>query len=154
MRPFRFRLKTLLRLREAARDERRLALAQALRADAVLEERLTDLRGELSQMRREAREHLIAGTLDVDRLLDRQRFELVLRAEQATVEQQRQLLVREIENRRQALIEADREVRVLEKARNLYQERHQAEAERQELAALDETALRPYQRREDVPWVD
>ena len=47
MKPFRFRLATLLRLRVAARDRRRAHLAQAYEAEDVLQQRQGELADEV-----------------------------------------------------------------------------------------------------------
>jgi flagellar export protein FliJ len=145
---FTFRLASLLRVRESLRDEKRLALAQALRADAILENQLHAIQAELALLRADARRAVAGGPLNLDRLLDRQRYELLLRAEETGVQRQRGLLAEEIERRRGALVEADREVRVLEKVRDVQRWRHQQQEQRRELAQLDEIALRPYQTEE------
>jgi flagellar FliJ protein len=143
MQPFQFRLATLMRLRESWRDEKRGELAQALRADAALLDRLQELEGDLRQLRVNAT-HQSVGPINVDRLLDAQRYELLLRAEEQMAIAQRKLLAEEIERRRLVLVEADREVRVLEKMKETQAARHQAEEERREQAQLDEIALRPF----------
>jgi flagellar protein FliJ len=79
--------------------------------------------------------------LDVNRLLEAQRYELLLKSRGEELTKQSALLAAEIERRRQALVEADRDVRVLE----LLDERHRREDARRQLRLetkqLDETAL-------------
>ena len=48
---FKFQLATLLRLREATRDERRAELAEAFRADDVLVEQQEDATRQVSDLR-------------------------------------------------------------------------------------------------------
>src|SRR4051812_6585952 len=117
MSEFRFRLATFLRLRESLRDEKRSDLALALRADAALEERISGIAGDLTDLLESAKKSASPGAIDIDRILDDQRYELPLRAEQKTIEEQRKLLAQEIERRRDALVAADRDVCVLEKYR-------------------------------------
>lgn len=147
---FRFRLATLLRLREAVRDEKRGELAVALRADAALEERINQIGAELAEILAGAVQSASPGAINVDRLLEAQRYELVLRAEQKITAKQRELLDKEIEKRREALVAADREMRVIEKVREVQLARHQEDAERREVATLDEVALRRYTSEEAV----
>jgi len=116
---FRFRLASVLKLREAARDERR---------------------AELAGLRGEWRAAAGPGVVDVDRLLDGQRYELLLRAYRRQIDAQRSMLAPEIERRRQAVVQANREVRVLEKLRDRQAQRHRAEEERQLTKQLDEIA--------------
>jgi flagellar export protein FliJ len=137
-----------MRLREQARDERRSQLAEVLRIEA-------SLRGQLDKVDRAADERLAldrsasaAGVLDVDRLLDSQRYDLVLRDERQQLVRQLETLAAETDRRRATLVEADREVRVLERLRDLAAARQRREDQRQEASHLDEAALVPYCREE------
>jgi flagellar FliJ protein len=138
---FTFRLATLLRLREATRDERRLQLAEAYRVDEVLQQRLRAAAEELQALRQRCRQAVGPGTVDVDRIVAAQRYELALRAFQRGLEQQREAVAAEIERRRLALVEANREVRVLEKLREKQAARFQEEENRRDIRRLDEVAL-------------
>jgi len=140
MPPFRFRLQTLARLHQASRDERRAELADALRVDDALREQLT----ELEENRRLARriQSLGAGPVDVDRLLEAQRYETSVIVELRHVEDQRTRVAEEIERRRTALVEADRQVKVLDKLRESQQAEHVAAELAAEMKVLDEAAGR------------
>jgi len=126
MAKFKFRLATLLRLREFARDERRSELARAYRADEIIagEEQLL--------MRDLAR-----------------RYELVLTAQKQHVHQQRQAVRAEIEKRRRALVEANRGVRVLEELREKQRRRHRGNEQRLEIKQLDEVAQQRSRQEDD-----
>ena len=137
---FRFRLSTLLKIREAARDRRRSALAQAYQAEAILRERGEELSDQIVQLRHQYRQAAQPGALQVDRLVERQRYDLVLGAEQNHSQQQLRQLEEEIERRRIALVEADRDVRVLETLREKKKQAHQMKEYRQEVKQLDEVA--------------
>lgn len=142
MSKFRFRLATLLRLRETARDECRSQLAEALRAADVVERRLAEVAEELALLSQHVRQALAPGAVPVDRLLDAQRYEVLLRLQQKTMRDEQTAIEREIERRRELLAAADREVRTLERLRESQSERHRAELERQALAQMDEAAAR------------
>jgi|SRR5271157_4649690 len=144
---FTFRLTALLRLRESRRDECRAALAEAYRIDEVLRKQFEGLGRELDALREFCRLNASPGAVDVDRLVEAQRYELVARAQQQRLAQQRQAVAAEIERRRQALVEADREVRVLEKLRQRQAEQHRHEEERHESKRLDEVAAQQAFRR-------
>ncbi|HEX7450504.1 MAG TPA: flagellar export protein FliJ [Pirellulales bacterium] len=139
---FQFRLATLLKLREALRDERRAQLAEALRLSDELQLR----RDEIDELLRGAqRSQVVApGAVNVDRLLDATRYDVVLRVEKAQLEGQQATVAAEIEKRRQALVAADREVRSLELLRETQRERHNAEEESKARKELDEIASRRY----------
>ncbi len=149
MAKFKFRLATLLRLRESARDERRSHLAQAYRAEEVLDEQQRQIARDLNGLESTGRRISAPGPLDVDRLLDIRRYELVLRSQQEHLRQQRQAVEAEIERRRDALVDANRQVRVLEELRGKQLQRHRREENRQEIKQLDEAAGRCARREDD-----
>ncbi len=70
MASFQFRLATLLRLREAWRDERRTHLADAQRAEQLILERLAAIDDELSASRRQYVDAARSRTVNVDLLTD------------------------------------------------------------------------------------
>jgi len=137
---FLFRLTALLHLRESRRDECRARLAEAYRIDEVLKGQLDGLGRELEALREFCRRKASPGSVDIDQLVEAQRYELVARAQQDTIARQREAVTAEIERRRQALVEADREVRVLEKLRQRQIEQHRREEELREAKRLDEVA--------------
>jgi flagellar protein FliJ len=140
MPPFRFRLQTLARLHEAARDERRAELADALRVDDALGEQLAEL--EENRLLARKIQTLGAGPVDVDRLLEAQRYEGALVGEIRHVEDQRRRVAEEVERRRAALVEADRQVKVLEKLRESQHAEHAAAESAAEMKMFDEVAGR------------
>ena len=136
---FHFRLHGLLALREATRDEKRAHLAQAWEAAEKLRAEAERMDQELVALRAFSRESS-AGAVGVDRLVEAHRYELVLRAQQQHLAGQRELVAAEVEKRRQALVEADQEVRVLEKLREAQLQRHRQAEERLDMKRLDEIA--------------
>jgi len=142
MKTFRFRLATLLRLREAARDRRRANLAQAFEADEVLQRRQEELADDAMEVDRHARSAADLGPIQVDTLVTAQRYKMILQAESKLLSEQSVSVSEEIERRREALVVADRDVRVLVKLREKHQERHRKEEHRQEVNWLDEIAGR------------
>jgi flagellar protein FliJ len=137
---FKFRLATLLKIREATRDERRSELAQAYRADDVLGGYLEQTQTELNAIRERCRKNAGPGAIDIDRLIETQRYEIILKAQQQHLNEQRGKLAVEIERRRVALLAANREVRVLEKLREHQLEQHKQEENRLDIKRLDEVA--------------
>ena len=140
MATFKFRLATLLRLREATRDERRGQLAEAFRVDELLEAQLDRVGDESDWLRDRCRRVAGPGAVNVDQLVETQRYELALRAQQMQLTQQREQVAVEIERRRRALLAADRDVRVLEKLRDRQAENHRQAEHRLETKQLDEAA--------------
>jgi flagellar FliJ protein len=142
MAKFKFRLESLWKLREAERDERRAQLGEATRARQVLAEQLDEKTAELEQLRTRYGDAAAPGRVEIDRLLHAQRFEVVVRGELDGLRQQTRMLDEEIERRRLALVEADRQLRVLEKLKEKQQERFRREQDRREMKELDEMAAR------------
>ena len=140
MAKFKFRLATLLRLREADRDERRGELAEAYQADQIMENQQKELEANLAELALKCREAVAPGPVDVDRLVDTQRFEILFREQRQHLLQQREAAAVEIERRRARLVEANREVRVLEKLKERQMQRHREEEGRREVKVLDEVA--------------
>lgn len=140
MSKYKFRLETLRRLRIAHRDQQRSALADAYRAEEVLAERRAAIADEQTSLRTMQRVALADARLDVNQLLEVQRYEMVLKAEEAQLVDQTNRLAIEVERRRQAVVEADRGVRVLDKLDERHRDQHRREAQRQETKDLDEVA--------------
>lgn len=136
-----FRLATLLRLREATRDECRLSMAEACRADDELAGQLSQVNAEQRRLQDECRKAAEPGTLNINRLVEAHRYGLTLRVREDELRQQRKTLAIEIERRRQSLVKADQEVQILEKLRDRRHDRQRLEDERRQAKQLDETAL-------------
>src|SRR3990172_219949 len=113
MNKYKFRLQTVLKLREAHRDQKRAALADAFRAEQVLADRRAELVEEQRELRRLQQTLTADRYLDVNRLLEAQRYEMVLRTQEQELTLQEALLAAEVQKRQQALVEADRDVRTL-----------------------------------------
>ncbi len=72
---------------------------------------------ELASLGQRLRQESAPGEIDVDRLLEAQRFEILSKRSVPQLANQHEQVKAEIERRRQALVEANREVQVLEKLR-------------------------------------
>lgn len=140
MRRFQFRLASVARLREAVRDERRAQLADALGVQNVLEDKIAVVDGELSEARRLQTAPL--GLVDVDRLLNGERYEVVLAAERAGLQLQLAKVLTEVAKRREALVAADQDVKALDKLRDRERDQWRQQAERESMRELDEIAAR------------
>jgi flagellar FliJ protein len=145
---FHFRLQTLLRLRIAERDERRAELAKALRAEELLRAEQEKLRNERELLAHRGRQLKSPGAADVDGLLQTHRYELVLAAQAKQLAAQLTQVEAETERRRQLAVEADREVRVLDKLRERQAAAHRQRLDRLEMKQLDEMAVLGHVRKE------
>lgn len=148
---YRFRLETLARLRRSQRDTQRTRVAEAQQAAEALRARHAETATEVTSLGAERRAIVVAPRPDVERLLASQRYEAALRARLRAIETDQAALADELERRRLALVEAEREVRTLERLDDLHRSRHNADAARREAAVLDETASqRDWRRRSAV----
>ncbi len=142
MSKFRFRLATLQKLRETHRDEMRSKLAEAYQAERLLGEQIVAIHAEEAELEQAHRGALESGATNVNQLLDLQRYSAVLKGQLATMEGQTKMLSTEIEKRRLALVEADQEVRVLEKLHERQLASHRSQKMMAEAKMMDEIASR------------
>jgi flagellar FliJ protein len=140
MATFHFRLATLLRLREAERDERRAQLSDAQQAEAIVAARVSEIDREIGFIRQLGQLATAPGKVDVDQLLDMQRYDAQLKLERIAAEDQRGKIAQEVERRLERAIAADREVRILEKLRETQLAKHRSEEEKVEQKRFDEMA--------------
>src|SRR5436190_10362904 len=140
MAKYKFRLETLQKVREAHRDQQRGSLAEAFRAEKVLAENRAQLVSEEQAMRELQRSAAAGRYLDVNRLLEAQRYDLLLKAQSQELAKQATLLAGETERRRQTLVEADRAVRVLELLDERHRRAYVREEQRTETKRPDEAA--------------
>ena len=140
MATFHFRLATLLRIREADRDERRAQLSDAQQAEAIVAGRIKEMDQEIAAIRQLGQLAAAPGKVNVDQLLDMQRYEIQLKIERAATEDQRQKIAQEVERRLERAIAADREVRILEKLRETQLAKHRSEEEKVDQKRFDELA--------------
>ncbi len=140
MAKFRFRLATLQRLRESHRDEMRSKLAEAYAAERTLQEQVQAIHVEEENLRKTHKSCLETSSPNVNRLLDVQRYSASLKGRLSTLESQNKMLATEIEKRREALVEADQQVRVLEKLHDRQLATHRGKERTAEANTLDEIA--------------
>ncbi len=139
---FQFRLRTLLKLREATRDERRRKLAEAQLASSRLTEQRDELQAQIADLGESQLDASRPGSVKVNQLLAHGRYKGLLSANIQTMQEQLKTLANETERRRQALLEADRDVRVLERLQEIQQQRHHEGLLHKEQKELDEIASR------------
>jgi flagellar FliJ protein len=137
---FQFRLQTLRRIREIHRDEQRGRLATAFEAERILQQQRDALAAEAAEHLENQRRAMREGLIDVNWMLTTQRYQLALEAQSSVLTQQAAKLAEEVERRRVALVEADREVRVLDKLEERQRAQHRIGAVRAETKLLDEVA--------------
>ena len=137
---FRFRLQPLQKVRENIRRDRQTELAKALEAEAVVREKIESLIGEIFGTKEEGRKLAAKGRINVDFLVGLRRHEAYLLAQKAEAEQKLEQVLAEVERRRLAVVEADKEVKILEKLHEKLKDRHDNELTAKEIVDLDEIA--------------
>jgi flagellar FliJ protein len=140
MSKFRFRLETLHRLREMTRDELRVRLAEAIQAEQIVGQQRQELLREAAVLAAARREQFAAGLPDISQVLNAQRYQMTLEAQERVLAEQAQKLAEEIEIRRLAVVEADRQVRVLDKLRERRAAQYAAVQSAADAKRLDEIA--------------
>ncbi len=137
---FQFRFEPLLTVRQSARDQRRAELAAALSAERQAAERREAAEAALDAEHTRMRSDLVCGPVDVSRLATSSRYAAVLRARIDNHAVDERAAAALVERCRDALLEADRGVRVLEKLRERQLEQFQFDQRAAEIKRLDEIA--------------
>ena len=106
----------------------------------MLLQQLKQLEDELDRLQSHCRETAGPGEVDVDRLVEAKRYEMRARAQELQIVRQRETVQTEIQRRRQNLLDANREVRVLENLRDKQALQYRLEEDRRESKRLDEVA--------------
>lgn len=137
---FVFRLKTVARLREAARDGARKQLGEAMRAANLLRDQLTEIDAQLDALVADRRRATCGETMNVPLIAAAQRYEIAVRARQKQVIEDLQRVEVEVERRREAMIVTERDVKAMERLEERQRERHKIDEQRVEDRLLDEFA--------------
>ena len=109
-----FRLATLLKIRERDRD----LAAKALQDVRLAIERLDEAQKEIDESNRlmnNTRKQSSFGAIDLHQILDAQRYQLVLSAQSAQIADHKGKLNQELERRQFALVQSQKAVKSLEK---------------------------------------
>lgn len=139
---FRFRLETLLSLRDQARKERQAELAKAYEAQRIVVEKIDEIVQNIESLTHEGREMMRSKKIDVEFLVGLRRHEAFLRAQQTEATRQLEMIREEVEVRRRAVIEADKEVKIMEKLKEKQSMRYDEEMLKRDNKTMDEIAGR------------
>lgn len=140
---FRFRLESVLKLRESAKTDRQQELAQAFEADQMLNKQREELLQQLAETEVEIREAQ-QSNINVDALIGMRRFQTDVKMSLRQLDIQQDQLAQEIERRQIRLAEANQEVQIMEKLKENQRLEYQAKLLAQEQMELDE--FRPRKR--------
>jgi flagellar FliJ protein len=140
---FQFRLEPLIKIRDNVLKECQAELAKAYDARRILEEHLQEVERQLTEGTETARSLMQPGqTVNVDYLLGIRRQEMFLLARQDEIKQKMQEVDEEIERRRDAVVAANKELKILEKLKEKRHEQYLDEEKREETKAMNEIAGR------------
>lgn len=134
------RLSMLLRVRVAERDHCRMALAAASKSLDTIRGQLAELAAEMERLQRLTRRVTRPGSVNVNRALDSYRYDRLLELRQQQLRQREAATRQLFEAKRELVIQADREVRIVEKLVEQEHQRQYLQRERREQQALDEVA--------------
>jgi flagellar export protein FliJ len=114
---FKFRLATLLKIRKRDRDQAAKMVQDARLAIAKVEENKRELMAQNAEMN-DLRKGASAGAIDLRRLLDAQRFQMILLAQVQQLDDHLSKLNQELERREASLLKCQQSVKSLEKLRD------------------------------------
>ncbi|MGL4593231.1 MAG: flagellar export protein FliJ [Thermoguttaceae bacterium] len=139
---FRFQLDSLLSIRNSTLKEKQGALGKAYEARRIVEEKRFALAKDISDTLNSGREMIASGMISPDYLLGLRRHEAFLATQQQEVEQHLVLIDEEIERRLAAVVEANKELKMVEKLKEKRREKYVTEETRKEVVQMDEIAQR------------
>jgi flagellar FliJ protein len=137
---FRFNLEPVLKLRARTLERAQVALAESQRAEAAVMTRLKGLGAERERARQEFLARTAAGLKDEEYLLRRFHLDGLKKRIQET-KQELAGCRKVVLKRRQELIKADREKKMVERLKEMAYQRYQEEMKLKELKALDEFSV-------------
>lgn len=132
----RFRLDQVQHHRHNLREQRRQELLEAQRAEDQVSTHIAGLQSEIQMLRAQSRTAIQPGALDLARVKHAQRYEQSLRAEMESAKRRRQSLAEEVSRRREMLIEADRESKLVDKVQERAAQHRRTEQTRREAIVL------------------
>ncbi len=147
---FKFRLATLLQLRETTRDERGAELAEAHRTAETINKQMAYVGRELNSVQSQYRRAAGPGIVNLDRVAEAGQWEFSLRTRKEQLSQQLEAAEAEIEHRQREFADALRDVRVLEKLCKRQADQHRQDGARQETKQLDEAARQGFARKQST----
>lgn len=137
---FVFSLEAVLKARIRKVEQAQLALARSQRAVQDIETRLAGNTGERRVRKEELRDRSAAG-ISADEFIVRRRHLNGLRVEGRRLTEELSGVLRVVDQRREELVAADREKKMVERLKEKARERYAREAKAREMKALDEFAV-------------
>jgi len=138
---FKFRLEPLITIRDNELKECQAKLAEVYDVRRILEEDLQKIEKQLEEGTVTARSLMQPGqTVNIEYLLGLRRQEMFLRADQDELMQKIQVIDEEIEIRRAKVVEANKELKIVEKLKEKRHEQYLEDERKAEAKAMDEIA--------------
>jgi flagellar export protein FliJ len=138
MAAYKFRLQTLLDYRIGVRNQRRVEVAEAMKARDQVAAEQAEIRAELEQLQVNQRSLTSGGPLEVARLVELEQYGQSLRAREQSLGCEIARWSAELDSRQAILCEADREVKLLEKFDERLRDEHRQHVERDEAKQIGE----------------
>jgi flagellar FliJ protein len=142
MASFTFQLDPVLQQRKLVEEQRQRELAAVQAEYAELEARLRALDQEVRTSEADLRSNRLTGRLDLSFLAAHRRFTIAMQRRAVALAQQMAAVRKRVDDARAALAEAAKQRKILEKLRERRKAQWSEEADRKELAALDEISAR------------
>lgn len=142
MASFTFQLDPILQQRKLVEEQRQRDLSAVQAEYAELEATLRALDQEVRASEADLRTNRLTGRLDLSFLAAHRRFTLAMQRRAVALAQQMAAVRKRVDDARAALVEAAKQRKILEKLRERRQTQWSEEANRKELAALDEISAR------------
>ena len=141
MAQFRFKLDAVLKHRTAIEREKQRLYALALAAFKELEDQLKALNQTMQTSNDDIRQNRLVGRLDIGFITAHRRFLLGMQRKAMELVAAMNKAQQEVDRTRQAMAEAAKGRKVLEKLRETQKQRWQEEVSRKEMIAADEVAM-------------
>ena len=142
--PFRFRLQPLITIRDNVLKQKQAELAKAYEARRIVMEKREKVERDLAATKESAREMIHSGKpVSVDYLLGLRREEMFLLIDRNKCDEDLRMIDEYIERCREAVIEANKELKIVEKLKEKRKEKYDTEQARLETVQMDEIAGRP-----------
>lgn len=137
---FQFRLARILKLRERERERRRLAHAEALQYRERVAQQITNIEQVRAEEKSALRAAMAEKTFPLDRVIAARTYESVLIRLGQYLERQMHQIEEVVAGRRNELMLAERDVRILEKLEEKLRGRYARAMDLEEQQTLDEVA--------------
>jgi flagellar FliJ protein len=126
MRRFKYRFEKILTFRQHQEKQRQRELATVQQLEQTQRLKIADILGRQAETRRDKARHLV-GAIVAARLSGFYRYHLLLKQKELADREVLQQISKEVEKRRQALIEASRKKKIYEKLKERHQNRFERE---------------------------